>query len=85
MRGEGVTISPSLAGRPGGPYNERIRWITNLYGNLAAASVVLGMVTPFLTKTVTYWFSVPVSMAVAGTLLWFSMWLLGDLLPDDER
>jgi hypothetical protein len=46
---------------------------------------VLRMLTPFLTKTVTYWFSVPVSMAVAGTLLWFSMWLLGDLLPDDER
>jgi hypothetical protein len=46
---------------------------------------VLGILTPFLTKTVTYWFSVPVSMAVAGTFLWFSMWLLGDLLPDDER
>jgi hypothetical protein len=45
----------------------------------------LGMLTPFFTKTVTYWFSVPVSMAVAGTLLRFSMWLLGDLLPDDER
>jgi hypothetical protein len=66
-------------------YNERIRWITNLCANLATASVVLGMLTPFLTKTVTYWFSVAVSMAVAGTLLWFSMWLLGDLLPDDER
>jgi hypothetical protein len=66
-------------------YNERIKWITNLCGNLAAASVVLGMLTLFLTNIVTYWFSVPVSMTVAGSLLWFSMWLLGDLLPDDER
>jgi hypothetical protein len=66
-------------------YNERIKWITNLCGNLAAACVVLGMLTPVLTRTVTYWFSVPVSIAAATALLGFSMWLLGDLLPDAER
>jgi hypothetical protein len=37
-----------------------------------------------LTRTVTFWFSVPISMTTAAALLGFSMWLLGDLLPGDE-
>ena len=65
-------------------YNERIKWITNLCGNLAAGSLALGMLTPLLTSTVTFWFSVPVSMTVSGVLFCFSMWLLGDLLPDEK-
>ncbi len=66
-------------------YNERIKWITNICGSLAAASIVVGLLTPILVKTVTYWFSVPVSLIVTGSLLCFSMWLLGDLLPDDTN
>jgi hypothetical protein len=52
------------------------QWITGFCNNLASASVVLGMLTPVLTNTVTYWFSVPISTLVASAFGGFSMWLL---------
>jgi hypothetical protein len=64
-------------------YNERIKWITSFCNNLASASVVLGMLTPFLTNAVPYWLSVPISIVFAAAFGGFSMWLLGDLLEGE--
>jgi hypothetical protein len=46
-------------------------------------SVVLGMLTPFLTNAVPYWLSVPISVVFAAAFDGFSMWLLGDLLEGE--